>query len=82
MEKINKYNFKYPLFVINTGGNHIPLKRQYKIQKKIMQKQFPCSSIYESYDTKKIIFYRMKILRLIFRFLIIFYFVKLLSYLY
>ena len=83
MEKINKYDFNSPLFVINTGGNHIPLKRQYEIQKKIMQKHFSCSSIYESYEnnTKIINIYRMKLLGLIFRFLIIFYFLKLLSYL-
>ena len=34
MEKINKYKLNSPLFVINTGGNHIPSTRQYKIQKK------------------------------------------------
>ena len=80
MEKINKYNLNSPLFVINTSGNHIPLKRQYEIQKKIMKKHFPCSSIYEIYEnsTKKINIYRMKLFGLIFRFLIIFYFLKLL----
>ena len=35
------------LFVINTGGNHKPLKRHFKIQEKIMKKRFPFKTIYE-----------------------------------
>ena len=53
IEKVNKYNLNYPLFVINTGGNHIPLNRQYEIQKKIMKKRFPYPSIYEKISKKK-----------------------------
>ena len=49
METINKEKFNKPLFVINTGGNHIPLKRQYKIQKKIMEKLFPYPTKFENY---------------------------------
>ena len=47
MELLNKEKLHSPLFVINTGGNHIPLKRQYKIQKKIMEKKFPFKNIFE-----------------------------------
>ena len=47
IEKIKKYNLNKLLFVLNTGGNHKPLRRQYKIQKKIMKKRFPFQSIYE-----------------------------------
>ena len=53
MESINKYKLDIPLFVINTGGNHIPLNRQYKIQKKIMEKTFPYPNIYEIHIPKK-----------------------------
>lgn len=42
-----------PLFVINTGGNHIPLKRQYKIQKKILEKKFPLKNIFEIKSDKR-----------------------------
>ena len=34
VELINKVKLKDPLFVINTGGNHIPLIRHFKFQKK------------------------------------------------
>ena len=47
MEHIKEIELNRPLFVINTGGNHIPLNRQYKIQKKIMEKRFPLKNIYE-----------------------------------
>ena len=47
MEKINKLQLNTALFVINTGGNHIPSKRHYKLQKKIMDKRFPFQSKYE-----------------------------------
>ena len=59
MELINKEKLDSPLFVINTGGNHIPLNRQYKIQKKYMEKRFPFKTIYENkknnYLKKKLI---------------------------
>ena len=47
MELLNKEKLHSPLFVINTGGNHIPLKRQYKIQRKKMEKKFPYKNIFE-----------------------------------
>jgi hypothetical protein len=56
METINKEKLQVPLFVINTGGNHMPLKRQYKIQKKIMENKFNNHNKYEIYITKKKIY--------------------------
>ena len=47
MEKVNKAKLNAPLFVINTGGNHKPLSRQYKIMKKIINKRFPFKNKYE-----------------------------------
>jgi hypothetical protein len=47
IEKIKKYNFRAPLFVLNTGGNHIPLNRQNKIQQKVMNKRFCIKTKYE-----------------------------------
>ena len=52
LEKIKKYKLNSPLFVLNTGGNHIPLNRQYNIEKKIMKKVFNYPSIYEIYNVK------------------------------
>lgn len=40
MENLNKINLNRKLFVINTSGNHKPLNRDYKKQKKIMRKRF------------------------------------------
>ena len=55
IECINKIKLNMPLFVLNTGGNHIPSNRHYKIQKKIMEKRFPFPTIYEviNIDIKK-----------------------------
>ena len=53
MESINKDKLDIPLFVINTGGNHMPLKRQYKMQKKIMEKNFYYHSQFENIQVKK-----------------------------
>jgi len=53
IEKLKKYKFNKKLFVINTGGNHVPLNREYKIQKKIMKKGFNFNIIYEIKDKKK-----------------------------
>ena len=47
IELIKKEALNTALFVINTSGNHIPLTRQYKIQKKIMEKRFPYKTIFE-----------------------------------
>ena len=48
IETIKKTNLDTPLFVLNTSGNHIPTDHQNKIQKKIMEKRFPFSNIYEN----------------------------------
>jgi hypothetical protein len=47
IESIKLVNLDIPLFVLNTGGNHIPTKQQYKIQKKIMEKRFAFSTKFE-----------------------------------
>ena len=54
IELLNKFNLNVALFVINTGGNHIPLKRQVCIQKKIMEKRFPIKVIYERVKNQEI----------------------------
>jgi hypothetical protein len=53
IEKIKTNKLNSPLFVLNTGGNHIPSNRQYKIQKKIMEKRFPFPTEYEIVDNKQ-----------------------------
>ena len=57
MELIKKTNLNKQLFVINTGGNHIPLKRDYKIQKRIMNKRFPQPTEYEIEIEKRDYYY-------------------------
>ena len=57
MESIKKANLNKELFVINTGGNHIPLKRDYKIQKRIMNKRFPHPTQYEIKIEKREYYY-------------------------
>lgn len=47
IENLKKSNLDLHLFVINTGGNHIPSIQQYKIEKKIMQKRFSIPTIFE-----------------------------------
>ena len=47
IEKINKMKINAPLFVINTGGNHNPLVRNQKLQKKLLEKMFKFRNIYE-----------------------------------
>ena len=53
IEQIKIKQMNRPLFVINTGGNHIPLKRQYKLQKKILEKKFPLKNIFEIKSDKR-----------------------------
>ena len=53
IELINKYKLNQYLFVLNTGGNHIPSKRHYKIQKKIMEKRYPIKTLYEKKNWEK-----------------------------
>ena len=70
IEKINKKILNLSLFVINIGGNHIPTKRQIKIEKKIMEKKFPLQTEYEIISNKN---YIKKYIKLFFYiFLIIF----------
>ena len=47
VENLNNENLNKPLFVINTAGNHQPSKRQFFLEKKILQKRYPFKSIYE-----------------------------------
>ena len=44
-----------PLFVINTGGNHIPLIRQNKIQNKILEQKFRFNTKYEIVKNNKLL---------------------------
>lgn len=60
IEKIKKYTFTEPLFVLNTGGNHIPLSRHNKIQQKIMNKRFSFKTKYEIVNYKNIYFNLIK----------------------
>ena len=56
IEYIKKFKFREPLFVLNTGGNHIPLNRQKKIQTKVMNKRFTIKTKYELINNKNINF--------------------------
>jgi hypothetical protein len=47
IESINKAILDKPLFVINTGGNHRPLDRHYKLAKKIIEKKYDNLNIFE-----------------------------------
>ena len=79
IESLNKVKLFTPLYVINTGGNHIPLDRNYKLQKKIMEKRFPFSNIYEAKlnSQKQIIkFILLSFNFLIFSLFILFIFLK------
>ena len=64
-KKVHSINYKYinveklkndklisALFVINTSGNHVPLSRQYKLQKKKMEERFSVPTIYEIKNNK------------------------------
>lgn len=53
IEKIKKISLNKELFVINTGGNHKPLYRDYKIQKNIMNKRFNFNIIFDIKDKKQ-----------------------------
>ena len=57
IEKMKKKVLNRALFVINTGGNHKPLKRHYKIQEKILNKRFPFKNIYEIEKDNKNFYY-------------------------
>ena len=47
IEVLKGINLNKELFVINTGGNHKPTIRQYKLERKIMEKKFPWKIKYE-----------------------------------
>jgi hypothetical protein len=53
IEKINKKELNSPLFVINTGGNHLPLIRQKKKQTKVLEQIFRFKIKYEIIDSNK-----------------------------
>ena len=61
IENINKIELNSPLFVINTGGNHIPLIRQNKIQKKILEKKFKFTTKYEIVNNNNVINFILKL---------------------
>ena len=62
MELIKRKALNIPLFVINTGGNHKPLKRQYKIQKIKMEKRFKYKTLFEANNNLDMINnYKLKI---------------------
>ena len=77
MEKIKKAKLNKDLFVINTGGNHKPLYREYKIQKKIMSKRFNFNIIYDLKDRKINYNFFISIYRSIFKIYLIFIIFKL-----
>jgi len=47
VESLTISKMNYELMCINTGGNHIPSKRQYQIETEIMKKRFPFITKYE-----------------------------------
>ena len=85
IELINKVNLDIELFVINTGGNHIPSKRHFNMQSKIMNKKFPFKIIYENNsekNKKKCIFIRShKFINIIIKLFIIIICIKIFNFL-
>ena len=85
IELINKYNLNIELFVINTGGNHIPSKRHFNIQSKIMKKKFPYKIRYEikseQNNKKNLFIISYKFFNIIIKFSIIIIFVKIFNFL-
>ena len=80
MERINKIKINSALFVINTGGNHKPITRQYKFQKKIMEKLFPYQIKYElkfNFQNNKTL--RKKIFVIILKLCLLFIFIKIIN---
>lgn len=76
IELINKKFLNTSLFVINTGGNHKPINRQYKIQKKIMEKRFPIKTIFEIGEKQNTNNKMKKIHIILFKIFIIIIFIK------
>ena len=80
IEKINKKELNSPLFVINTGGNHLPLIRQKKKQTKVLEQIFRFKIKYEIIDNKKLIINnKIKTYSNIFKIFVIMFFRKLYS---
>ena len=75
VENLKKYKFKDSLFVLNTCGNHIPLNRQNKFQKKAMNKIFNLKTKYEIINNTKIMNYKNMIIKKI-KLFIVFSFTK------
>ena len=67
-----------PLFVINTGGNHIPLIRQNKMQNKILEQKFRFNTKYEIIKNNKhlILNNKIKTYSNLFKIFIIIIFIK------
>ena len=78
MENLNKNQLDAPLFVINTGGNHKPSNRHYKIQKKFMEKRYPFQNIFEI-RYNKLINIHIIIYKYILKLFIIFNYIKILQ---
>ena len=78
MERLRKSKLNRNLFVINTGGNHEPLNRDYQIQKKIMKKRFIFDIIYDiKTDEEKYIKCVKLISKCIIKIYIVFFLLKL-----
>ena len=54
IEKINISDLYVPLFVLNTCGNNVPSKNEYKMEKYIMERRFPFPTKYELIKYKSI----------------------------
>lgn len=71
IETLKKIKLNIPLFVLNTGGNHIPLNRQYNIEKNIMRKAFSYPHIYEIHDKKSKIYPKFFVIHIYLIFILI-----------
>ena len=80
IENLNKIDLKRDLFVINTGGNHKPLYRDYKMQRKIMRKRFTYDIIYEIKDRNNNNKFYISIYKSIFKTNLIFFLFKLINH--
>jgi hypothetical protein len=81
IENINKIKINSPLFVINTGGNHIPLSRHYRLEKKYMEKMFPFEIKYEvKSNLKKLFITKIKLFFILLRFYILSFLLKFILY--
>ena len=58
LNQLNKLNIE--LFVLNTGGNHEPSTEKKEYLKKVMEKRFPNSTIYEKINENINLAYKIK----------------------